>query len=347
MAKQLFAHLARTVRGRIWGLTALGLSALALAWIVTAAVSPAPAGCEGICQCWYCPQYSWGDFNGDGKSEFRCDSPCDHGCAGACAYNDATGLGDCSQVPGQGGCGPVCNCRDEDCGGAGVIPPDDPPPVTPTPTPPPTCPPMGKVREQVNLIPPRIEEVTYLPPRPVVVGQDPNRQGFRLRLIATGGRYEFTRQELERWCGPESAGESLGRYPDACGEDAQWHWACPVRCIECYDDPFAVMQVRMRLADPTVDWIQRQLATRYPGARPKEGLPRIWQLAGIDGQMTIDRWWLYAPGQPDVLSPGPVDPGIHGGKIVAWTRGTPKSDPQLVERAFEVPVYLMDTTILR
>lgn len=339
MAKQLFAHLARPVN-RVWGLMALGLVFVVLTWIATAAVAPAPTRCEGVCQCWYCPRFVYGDPDGDGDSEFSCESPCDHGCVGSCTDND------CSQVPGQGGCGPVCDCRDSDCAAA-PVPPEDEPVVTPTPTPPSTCPPLGEVRERVNLIQPRIEEVTYLPPQPVVVGQDPNRQGFRMHIIATGGRYEFTRQELEQWCGPESAGQSQGRYPAACGVDAQWHWECPVRCIECYDDPFAVMQVRMRLADPSVDWIQRQLAARYPGARPKEGLPRTWQLTEIDGQMAIDRWWRYAPGQPDVLSQGPVDPGIHGGKIVAWTRGTPKSDPQLVERAFEVPVYLMDTTILR
>ena len=65
------------------------------------------------------------------------------------------------------------------------------------------------------------------------------------------------------------------------------------------------------------------------------------------GQMTVDQWWIYAPGRPDVLSNGPLDPGIHGGKIVGWTTGTPKSPPQLVERAFEVPVFLMDTTIAK
>jgi hypothetical protein len=42
-----------------------------------------------------------------------------------------------------------------------------------------------------------------------------------------------------------------------------------------------------------------------------------------------------------------VDPGTHGGKLVVWTTGTPKSPPQVVERPFEVPVYLLDTTIAK
>jgi hypothetical protein len=63
--------------------------------------------------------------------------------------------------------------------------------------------------------------------------------------------------------------------------------------------------------------------------------------------MSVDQWWFYAPGKPDILSNGPLDPGIHGGKIVGWTTGTPKSAPQVVERAFSVPVFLMDTTIAK
>ncbi len=87
---------------------------------------------------------------------------------------------------------------------------------------------------------------------------------------------------------------------------------------------------------------------RRPAAWPaKEGLPRTWQLAGVYGLMAVDRWWTYAPGQPDVLSNGPLDPGIHGGMIAGWTTGTPKSAPQRVAVPFEVPVLLMDTTIAK
>jgi hypothetical protein len=69
-----------------------------------------------------------------------------------------------------------------------------------------------------------------------------------------------------------------------------------------------------------------------------EPLWRNWAMRGIER-------WRYAPGQPDVLSQGPLDPGIHGGKIVGTTRGTPLNPPQIVERAFSVPVYLLDTTL--
>ena len=85
-----------------------------------------------------------------------------------------------------------------------------------------------------------------------------------------------------------------GRYPDDCPAGA-WHYICPIRCTACYDDLFAAPQIRMRLADPALDWIQGELAARYPGAQPKEGLPRTWQIAGVANRMRYDAWWRYAP----------------------------------------------------
>ena len=341
MAKHLFARLTRPVTLRLSRPAVLGLSAVALALIATAiaaAIAPAPATCQGVCQCWYCPRYHWIDGTP------YCDSPCDHGCAGACAYNDQYPyLGSCSQEAGQGGCGPVCSCRDSDCGG-GPNPTTEPPrvTVTPEPTPPPDCPAPGEVREWINLIPPRLTFAGYKPDHPVVVEQDPDKQGFRMHITGTGGRYEHKTQRLEKVCDDQP--EPINGTPQPCRE---WHWECPIRCAECYNDPFDAIQVRMRLADSTMEWIQGELASRYTGAQPREGLPRTWQLTGVHGQMTVDQWWIYAPGKPDVLSNGPLDPGIHGGKIVGWTTGTPKSAPQVVERAFSVPVFLMDTTIAK
>jgi hypothetical protein len=341
MAKQLLASLAHPVKVRlprpvlaIGGVLLLGL-VIAGVWTVA---TPHRATCQGVCQCWYCPQYRY--IGG----EFFCDSPCDHGCAGACAYNDDyPQLGSCSQVPGQGGCGPVCGCRDSDCVG-GPVPTGNPPTpvVTPEPTPPPDCPAPGEVREWINLIPPKLTFAGFKPDHPVVVEQDPDKQGFQMHITGTGGRYEHKTQRLEKVCDDQP--EPINGTPQPCRE---WHYECPIRCAECYNDPFAGIQVRMRLADSTMEWIQGELASRYTGAEPKEGLPRTWQLPGVYGQMSVDQWWIYAPGKPDILSNGPLDPGIHGGKIVGWTTGTPKSAPQLVERAFSVPVFLMDTTIAK
>ncbi len=340
MAKQLFAAITRPLKVRVsrpvlavGGALALGLL-LAGGW---AAARPKAASCQGVCQCWYCPQYRY--IGG----EFFCDSPCDHGCVGACAYNDSQPHlpPTCSQVPGQGGCGPVCSCRAGDCGGA-PVPTENPPTpiVTPEPTPPPECPPLGEVREWTEIKPPKLTFTGYKPERPVVVEQDPDKQGFRMQITGAGGRYEHKTQQLEKVCDDQPQ-------PANGAPCKEWHWECPIRCPECYDDPFAAVQVRMRLADSTMAWIQGDLAGRYTGAQPKEGLPRTWQLPGVRNRMTLDLWWIYAPRQPDILSNGPLDPGVHGGKIIGWTTGTPKSPPQVVEAPFSVPVYLLDTTIAK
>lgn len=346
MAQRLLEALTRSLSGRRRRrlVVAAGIGGLALTiTALAAAVAPQPVKCAGgVCQCWYCPSYHWGDDDGDGDSEFYCDSACTTGCVGNCDS------GACRQVPGQGGCGPVCSCRQSDCA-VEPVPTENPPTVVPTPTAPPPpadCPGLGEKRKDTRLIPPTIGEAKYRPDHPVAVEQDPNRTGFELHLVFRGGRYEYKTQELEEWCGPAGAGQSQGRHPANC-PNGEWHYECPWRCVECFDDPLDTGQVRMRLADPTVDWIQKDLAARYPGAQLKEGLPRVWQLAGLRGRMAYDAWWQYAPGSPDKLSNGPIDPGIHGGQIWVWTIGTPKSEPQLVKRAFEVPVYLLDTTIAR
>ena len=343
MAKRLFASLTRPVTLNVSRPLFLALSAVSLALLilgVAAAAAPLPTTCQGVCQCWYWPDYEWID------GHFVTHGPCDHGCAGACAYNDRMPWlpGSCSQVPGQGGCGPICNCRDGDCGG-GPNPTTQPPtPVAPPTEPPipPECPAPGEVREWTKLIPPKIGSPTYRPDHPVVVDQDPNKTGFELHLTFDGGRYEYKTQRLEKVCDDQP--EPINGTPQPC---RAWHYECPIRCTACYDDPLAAAQIRMRLADPTLDWIQQELAARYPGAQPKEGLPRTWQIAGVADRMHYDAWWRYAPRQPDLLSNGPIDPGTHGGKLVVWTTGTPRSAPQVVERGFEVPVFLLDTTIAK
>ncbi len=337
------AKLSAALRGKVksWRWLIGALSVVGVAVGVLVGVLPMytkPAYCEG-CQCCYC----------DRRENGVCivnDSPSGCiGCVGACAYNDQQPWlpGTCSDG-GVGGCGAdVVWCRSSDCSAAPVAT-RNPPTVTPVPTreppPPPECPPAGEVREWTNLVPPKIGKPDYQPDHPVVIGQDPHQVGFELHLTFDGGRYEYQTQRLEKVCDDQP--EPINGTPQPC---RTWHYECPIRCTECYDDPLNGAQIRMRLADPTLDWIQGELAARYPGAAPKEGLPRVWQIAGVENRMHYDAWWRYAPGRPDFLSNGPIDPGIHGGKLAVWTKGTPKSAPQLIERPFEVPVFLVDTTI--
>jgi len=85
MGKRLFARYARPV-ARL----ALGMALLFVVIAAVSAVAPRRAACDTPCQCWYCAQYTWVYDPNTGQNFSRCDSPCDHGCAGACAYNDSS-----------------------------------------------------------------------------------------------------------------------------------------------------------------------------------------------------------------------------------------------------------------
>lgn len=321
-------HLSRRFQALRWPFRlliwlAILLLAFAIWWIINASL-PQETLCQTPCLCRYCdeiPQNNRCPSTGDGGCI---------GCAGAC-----TSPGNCQQEAGSGGCGPVsCGCRGSDCTGDG----DDHKPKPATRTPTPTPPPCENI-VWLEIIEPKIQPVRYEPEYPVVVGQDPDRKGFDLLIEATGGRANKWQRELLQLCDDGS-----GRYPRDCA-DGPWHWECRDTCIECYDDPFDTIQIHMRLADSSLEWLKGELATRYIGAQPKEGLPRSWFLRGVTDQMSVSARWRYAPGSPDALSTGPVDPGIHGGRIVGTTKGTPLNPPQVVERAFSVPVHLLDTTI--
>ncbi len=310
----------------------LAASALLLAvivlviWLIASTSAPQQALCQSPCLCRYCDEPTV-----NGRCPTSGDGGC-IGCAGAC-----TSPNNCEWSGSAGGCGPVeCGCRDSDCTG-GPAPTSRPATPVPTPTPPPGCPDPGAPITWIEIIQPKIAAVRYEPDHPVVIGQDPDRRGFDLLINATGGQSRKWKRETVKVC------DNGGSYPEDCPND--WHWECPDRIIERYDDPFQAIEIRMRLADSSVDWIEKDLPGRYYGATRKEGLPHVWALRGVRDQMTVDQRWRYAPGQPDALSSGPVDPGIHGGKIVGTTKGTPLNPPQVVERAFSVPVYLLDTMI--
>ena len=177
--------------------------------------------------------------------------------------------------------------------------------MTPEPTPPPDCPTPDEVREWINLIPPKVNLADYKPDHPVVVEQDPDKQGFRLHITGTGGRYEHKTQRLEKVCDDQP--DPINGTPQPC---RAWHYECPIRCAECYDDPFDAIQVRMRLADSTVAWIQGDLAARYSGAKPKEGLPRLatpWRPEADERGPVVDLRAGQA-GRPEQRPAGPGHP---------------------------------------
>lgn len=209
---------------------------------------------------------------------------------------------------------------------------------TPTPTPEPTATPDRPKcggEPYVVIQPPTLDNWEYEPDYPVVTGQDPDSRGFDMILNASGGWTELRQKEAKQVCD-----NGAGYYPDDC-PNGSWEWVCEEQVLEHYDDPIVSIDVRMRLDDSSVEWIRDYLGSRYYGAELKEDLPLFTRVfEDYTGAMSIRD--LYAFREYDAQ-----DPGIHGGKIVLTTKGTPlnEDNPQILEQPFGIPVYLIDTTL--
>ncbi len=321
----------RSVVGRPWSagswtmvrlVAALVLALLAVAGSVAVGVSQPDlaknlglveqAACGGLCQGCYCDQIINGQCYVNGRP-----SAC-IGCVGSCVSNQS-----CQCRAGKGGCGRVIAwCRSSDCAPRATPMPTPTPRRTPTPTPP-AC--TERIYNHVQ--PPQVAKWWYEPEHPTVVGQDPTFRGFDLFVQAQGGFAETRQVKLEQVC-PDGSTD-----PAACSQS--WRWQCREQVLAHYNDPIVAIDVAMRLADSSTAWLQDDLAPRYPGAHTQEGLPRVFVL-WRGRAMTVDTALRDYKAQ---------DPGIHGGKILALTQGTPLNPPQRIEQPYAVPVYLMDATI--
>lgn len=304
----------------------MGWRDYAYAFLADLGFYPPGSACAGDgCQAWYCDLVINGQCHERRGSGYVPSNPV--GCLGNCGG----GTGSCSSgrcangdpyrccaQPGQGGCGPILmGVRGSDCcGDAGSTP-------TPAPTPtPPTC-----DGERTQRFPPR-GDYRQEPAHAVVVGQDPGVKGFTLRLDLHGGRAERWKLETKQMC--TTGG---GEYPQDC-PSGPWEWRCVWEMQARYNDPIVKVDVAMRLHESTIAWIEGALAGRYRGAERQEPLPGVfgvWQ----GRAMAVRADWNYLPS----------DPGIHGGRILVTTAGTPISPPQQISIPFEVPVYLKDTTL--
>jgi len=153
-------------------------------------------------------------------------------------------------------------------------------------------------------------------------------RGFDLEIDLRGGGAERWTMETKQLCDNGS-----GEYPDDCAS-GPWHWSCVWELQERYNDPIVKVEVAMRLHENTIGWIEGELAARYPGTTRTEPLPNVFTI--WEGRsMSVTEDWNYLPS----------DPGVHGGRIIITTAGTPISDPQEVSVGFEVHVHLKDTTL--
>ena len=145
-------------------------------------------------------------------------------------------------------------------------------------------------------------------------------------IEAGDGFAEKRRSELEQLCR-----SGAGTYPADCPGGA-WRWSCSDVVLEHYDDPLVKIELPMRLADSTVEWIDG----RYYNATRQEPLPRVFELWEGESMSVSTGLFNYEA----------QDPGVHGGKILLFTKGTPLSEPQRRAYPYEVPVFLLDSTLI-
>jgi hypothetical protein len=282
--------------------------------LAAASFAPQEAVCGGLCQGCYCDQIINGSCYVGGRP-----SGC-IGCVGSCVADN-----DCQCRAGVGGCGAVVAwCRSSDCQPQPTPVPTPTPIATPTP-PPPAC--AERIYDHIE--PPQVVKWWHEPDYPTVVGQDTRFRGFNLHIQAQGGYAEQRQVFLEQLCPDGSS--NLAACPQG------WRWQCSERVLQHHDDPLVAVDLPMRLADSSVTWLNGNLRPRYPGAAHKEGLPKVFPLWRGEA-MSV---------QTGLLDYKAQDPGVHGGRILVTTKGTPLNPPQQISAPYEVKVYLLDSTMDR
>ncbi len=218
------------------------------------------------------------------------------------------------------------------------VPPTSTPPPTPTPVPPhtptPTATPVGGCkassigRTGVGTI--LIEKIA--PPNPVVVGQDESQRGVdvHVRIVSPAVIYTYEKWEVvsseTKCCHTDPVTGWKVCQADMSPCDNGWtswdrettdKWGCK-EYKETYPDPvdLGTLQVRAVLTAESRDWINTELARKYPGARvhhpeweliPLGGWGR-YESTGGDLTYTLDatvrRIPLEDPGQYDLVVSG-------------------------------------------
>ena len=196
------------------------------------------------------------------------------------------------------------------------------------------------------------------PPNPVVAGQDPKREGIVYEIEVRIPPVIFRRYEKEPdRCEPVPDADGDGK-PDRSGScwtqvgDPPVRWPGDLKPGECrlveerYPEPVEGQgALAMTLRRSSIEWIQNELAARYPGARVR--MPRIRLPVQGQGTVLADRTFVLTAR----VNPKPVDPGLYDVEIAFNTAGTPVTAPRRIlwrtppDRP--QPVYLLETTLVR
>jgi hypothetical protein len=236
----------------------------------------------------------------------------------------------CDAIP--GGCPP----------GFGLTPTPGGPGGTPTPPPPIACPAPSIAFEDVNASGEKVA-----PPKPVVVGQDPEKRGADVELRVTIPPIIFTWYEARTThiCEYASGGNGGGctgpgsrydRVTDADGSDIGWgasmennsNWdaSSETECIqhvEVFPDYLDYASLSINLSPESRNWILTDLAQAYPGAHLKRP---DWQFAfqgpgGVGGGSVV--YWSQLI--PEIQL---ADPGVYRMQVSGRTTGTLVSAPR-------------------
>lgn len=252
--------------------------------------------------------------------------------------------GDCNLIP--GGCPP----------GYGLTPTPGGPDVTPTPADE-ACPAPSISFGDISA-----SGEKTAPPRPVVVGQDPEKRGVDVELSVAIPPVIFTWYEAQvtRTCEYVSSGNGGGcpgpgsRYDDVIGPDGghtrwsasmetdpNWDSDSDTECIEhieVFPDYLDYASLRISLSSESRSWILTDLAQAYPGARLKRP---DWQFTfqgpgSLGGGDTVT-WAQLIPGIQL------ADPGVYGMHVTGRTTGTLVSAP----RPFDLTLDQFRVDLLR
>jgi len=335
-------------------------------------VQPMPdCGCYGYCDCPPAgtpvptPTPAPGPGRWCARYRYQCDWQCsDYALGQLNLYYEivdcVTGQEKATLLVSTAPCGSCRRLRD--CRVPGACTPTPPRWQTPTPRPTATPPPCSCPTPQEILGTPSYQAAQW-PPYPIVVGQGGSGITVRLTVTLPDWVLRQWRQESRQVCVPGAAGpgQTACTMPDGRPGHSEWRDG---ECVDCGSDnpcrgvngcgnqcwsPFCASwdetyaeyatggTIRLQLRQSSIDWIQSELATRYPGAHVYQA---TWEaqarvIATYDlGNATACVLEAYFP----VRDPGYYDVSA----VIATSKRTlTYQSPQ------PVSAYLIDTSIIR
>jgi len=218
--------------------------------------------------------------------------------------------GDCDKVP--GGC-----------------------PAVPTPTPAPSdCPTPYIVTGPIQITGGSGEGGKIAPPKPVVIGQDPEKRGVDVQVNASIPPIAYHYYEKVVHHDQVCAEDPTGTGPGCADFPNNPHWKTITNtwyeCVEhthIYPDFLESAQVSVNLTQTSRDWILHDLVQAYPGASLLH--PDFSFSYFGPGNLLGDKSVLWTMIIPNIQT---ADPGDYTTSVFVRTSGTPVSAPRQAQK---------------